>query len=124
VDRHSRLAAIGAVAVLGSLLPRAVLTRVPSTCPIRRITGYPCPSCGMVRSWHSLVRLEPGQALRDHPFGPIVLAAMTAEATAPGFVERGMRRARGLPATYQAGAAIAWFGWWASRLVATWRGRG
>ena len=111
---------IGAAAVVASLLPRAVVTHGPTTCPIRRLTGYPCPTCGMVRSWHSLVRLEPGRAVRDHPFGPIALAALTAEAVAPGIVERGRRR---VPAAVQAGAAVAWFGWWATRLVATYRTR-
>lgn len=78
----------------------------------------------MVRSWHSLVRLEPGRALRDHPFGPVALAAMTAEAWSPGVVERSMRRAGGLPRPLQSAAAVAWLGWWVSRLVATRRSRG
>jgi Protein of unknown function (DUF2752) len=78
----------------------------------------------MVRSWHSMLRFEPGRALRDHPFGPIALAAITAEVLRPGAVERGMQRARGLPAAAQAGAAIAWFGWWGGRLIAVHRSRG
>jgi Protein of unknown function (DUF2752) len=123
VDRRPRLALIGAAAFAGSMVPRAVVAHGPTTCPIRRITGYPCPTCGMVRSWHSLVQLEPGRALRDHPFGPIVLAVMTAEAWSPGVVERSMRRGRALPPAVQAGAAVAWFGWWAERLIATRRSR-
>jgi len=71
----------------------------------------------MVRSWHSLLRLEPARALRDHPFGPIALAAITAETLQPGILERGMRRAREMPAVGRVGAGIAWFGWWSVRLV-------
>jgi Protein of unknown function (DUF2752) len=123
VTPSSRLGLIGLAVGVGALLPRAVITHLPTTCPIRRITGYPCPTCGMVRSWHSVARLDPVQAVRDHPFGPIALAAITAEAWRPGIVERGMRRARGLRPAAKAVAVIGWFGWWGSRLLAAHRAR-
>jgi hypothetical protein len=123
VTRDSRLALIGTAAAIGAVVPRSAIVHLPATCPFLRVTGYPCPTCGMVRSWHSVLRLEPSRALRDHPFGPIALAAITAEALRPGILERGMQRARELPAAAQAGAAIAWFGWWGSRLVAAHRAR-
>lgn len=77
----------------------------------------------MVRSWHSVLRLEPARAVRDHPFGPIALAAVSAEVWRPGVVERAMQRVRGMPPAVQAGAAVAWFGWWGSRLIAAHRSR-
>jgi hypothetical protein len=123
VTPRSRLGLVGLAAAAGALLPRAALTHLPSTCPIRRITGYPCPTCGMVRSWHSVLRLEPAQAVRDHPFGPIALAGIAAEAWRPGILEREMRRASGLPPVVQVGALGAWLAWWGSRLVATRRTR-
>ena len=118
VTPNARLGLIGLAVAVGAVLPRAAVTHLPTTCPIRRITGYPCPTCGMVRSWHSVVRLEPAQAVRDHPFGPIALAAMTAEAWRPGIVEESMRRTRDLPGAVQAVPLAAWFAWWTSRLVA------
>lgn len=120
---NPRLGVIGLVAFVGALLPRAAVTHLPTTCPIRRVTGYPCPTCGMIRSWHSVVRLDPVQAVRDHPFGPIALAAIAAEAWRPGSAERGMQRVRGLPAAVQVGAVAAWLAWWASRLTSVRRGR-
>jgi hypothetical protein len=123
VTPRSRLGLIGLAAAIGAVLPRAVVTHGPTTCPIRRITGYRCPTCGMVRSWHSVVRLDPVQAVRDHPFGPIALAAMTAEAWRPGTLERAMRRTGGLPPVVQVGALGAWLVWWASRLIQTRRAR-
>jgi Protein of unknown function (DUF2752) len=123
VDRASRLRLLALAAAVASVLPRAALTHGPIICPIRRITGYPCPACGMVRSWHSTLQLRPMRALTDHPFGPIALGAIVAEASRPGSVERGMQRARGLPAAVQAGAVLAWLGWWISRLLAARRGR-
>jgi Protein of unknown function (DUF2752) len=120
---NSRLGLLAAAAAVGALLPRAAVTHAPTVCPIRRATGYPCPTCGMVRSWHSVARLDPVQAVRDHPFGPIALVAMTAEAWQPGVLERGMERARGLPAPLQAAPLLVWFGWWASRLVVARRTR-
>ena len=72
----------------------------------------------MVRSWHSLARLDAVQAVRDHPFGPVALAAITAEAWRPGVLEREMRRAHALPGVVRAGALAVWCTWWGSRLVA------
>jgi hypothetical protein len=123
VSPRSRLDLIGLAAAIGALLPRAAVTHAPTTCPIRRITGFPCPTCGMVRSWHSVLRLDPAQAVRDHPFGPIAFAAMIAEAWRPGTLEREMRRAGGMPRAVQVGALAGWLGWWASRLVVTHRAR-
>ena len=123
VPRDPRLGVIGLATLLGALVPRGAVVHLPTVCPVRRLTGYPCPTCGMVRSWHSLARLDPVQAVRDHPFGPAMLAVMAAEAWQPGSVERGMLRARRLPTVVQGGALVAWLGWWGLQLISAHRRR-
>lgn len=37
-------------------------------CPIRALTGFPCPSCGMTRATFDLLRLDFAGAFENHPF--------------------------------------------------------
>ena len=36
-------------------------------CPIRSLTGIPCPGCGMTRAWLAALRLDILGAFRYHP---------------------------------------------------------
>lgn len=36
-------------------------------CPVRNMTGIPCPGCGMSRAWFSLLRLDVAGAFSHHP---------------------------------------------------------
>lgn len=36
-------------------------------CPIRAVTGIPCPGCGISRAWFAAFQLDLRQALRFHP---------------------------------------------------------
>ncbi|HEV8630441.1 MAG TPA: DUF2752 domain-containing protein [Thermoanaerobaculia bacterium] len=49
-----------------------------SFCAWRRVTGIPCPGCGMTRAMAALARGELGAALHLHPFAPLVLAEAAA----------------------------------------------
>jgi len=115
--------ALGALTIGAGLLPRRTLEHLPIVCPFRLITGYPCPTCGMTRSWHSVAQLEPMRAVRDHPFGPLVLGATVIGAWSPAQADMFAVRVGGLPAGVKAMALLAWLGWWASRLVAEHRRR-
>ena len=40
----------------------------PVVCPFRAVTGLPCPTCGLTRAAHSLMRGDLGRALAINPF--------------------------------------------------------
>ena len=66
IDRR----AVAAVLVAGAVvLPSALLRGSPVTCPFRRVTGLPCPACGLTRSWQAAAHLRLGDSLGYHPLG-------------------------------------------------------
>lgn len=44
-------------------------------CPIRHLTGIPCPTCGMTRSFMAIGRGDLNQAVAEHLFGPLLFAS-------------------------------------------------
>jgi hypothetical protein len=42
-------------------------------CPLRAVTGIPCPSCGITRALAHLERGQWAEAVRCHPLAPLVL---------------------------------------------------
>ncbi|MDH6056395.1 DUF2752 domain-containing protein [Umezakia ovalisporum] len=44
-------------------------------CPIRHLTGIPCPTCGMTRSFMAIGRGDWSQAIAEHLFGPLLFAS-------------------------------------------------
>ena len=66
----------GAMLAAGLTLP--VLPGHPSFhCPLRTLTGLPCPLCGLSTSVEETVRLHLGDALAANPLGIVlVLAAL------------------------------------------------
>ena len=47
-------------------------------CPILRVTGIPCPGCGLTRAVILLLRGDLRASLRFHAFAPMVLLAAVA----------------------------------------------
>ena len=69
----------GGLVMLGAA---AVLDRVPGHealgCPLRALTGIPCPLCGMTTSVEETVRLHFGGALDANPAGVAAVACALA----------------------------------------------
>lgn len=53
------------LSILVVLVAAMYLLKIP--CPLNRITGIPCPGCGMTRAYLSLLRLDFAAAFRFNP---------------------------------------------------------
>ena len=52
-----------------------ILDRIFGTCcPLRIVTGYPCPACGTTRSFEALLRFDFKTALWYQPVMPLIIA--------------------------------------------------
>ncbi len=71
-------ALLGAAVLLGALAPRSLWAGIPAFCPILRVTGRPCPTCGLTRSWSALLHGDLGGALAWHGLGPLLLLVLLA----------------------------------------------
>ena len=75
IDRR----AVAAILVAGAvILPRSVVRGSPVICPFRRLTGLPCPSCGLSRSWQAAAHLRLRDSLGYHPLGAATLLGAVA----------------------------------------------
>jgi uncharacterized membrane protein AbrB (regulator of aidB expression) len=85
---RTREARVGAAAMLGvALIWPALPVHPPLACPLRTLTGVPCPMCGMTRAVVALVHGHALQSLRFNPGG--ILVVLLALALVAGFrVER------------------------------------
>ncbi len=110
----------GLAALAGFLLLRAWEPAPGSqntVCPLRRLTGLPCPGCGMTRAFGHLAKGEWAAAASDHLVAFVLAAELGLAWLAWGAALARGRRLR-LPASFE--------GWMLAHLavlVAFWLGR-
>ena len=71
---------------------------LPETCAVKRLTGLPCPGCGLTRCFVSLVHLDLRQAVRYNWAGLILFGMILFQV--PYRILQIRRIRRGLPAWY------------------------
>lgn len=74
-ERRRRLGV--AVLVAAAAVPVARVDSAPVLCPVRRLTGRPCPACGMTRSLVRLMHGDVAGGVRAHPAGSVAAALLT-----------------------------------------------
>ena len=74
----SELRFAGAGLIAGGAALQLSPVHVPILCPLRTLTGIPCPLCGMTTSVEATVRLDLGSAVAANPAGILVVAAAIA----------------------------------------------
>lgn len=78
-DRRSRAAGL-ALATAAPLTAAFILSPAhiedgPIICPFRRLTGLPCPGCGLTRSWVYIAHGDFSRAWAANPFGLLTFLA-------------------------------------------------
>jgi hypothetical protein len=53
--------------------------RLPGLCPLRNLTGLPCPGCGLTRSFIATAHADLTAAFGFHRLGPLLFAALAAQ---------------------------------------------
>ncbi len=73
-QRLNRLGLLGmcAAPIVGSFFYRYGYRLPLLHCPLRALTGIPCPTCGMTRSFTAIAQGDLIQAVQQHLFGPVV----------------------------------------------------
>ncbi|MCF8610934.1 DUF2752 domain-containing protein [Gordonia sp. HY285] len=75
VAESTMLASGGAAAVVAAAcIPVSAVDDGPVICPFRRLTGLPCPGCGLTRAFVYTMHGDLPSAFAAHAFGPVVVA--------------------------------------------------
>jgi len=77
LDDPRQVTAIGVGAVvIAACVPVAGIEDGPVLCPFRRLTGLPCPACGLTRSFVYTMHGHLAEGFQAHFFGPLLVLAI------------------------------------------------
>ena len=76
-------AAVAAIGAVGAISGHGIML-----CHFRRMTGFPCPTCGSTRAVLSLVQGEIARGLAFNPLAVVALAALICAAVVQLFTKR------------------------------------
>lgn len=85
------------------------------SCPLRALTGIPCPSCFLTRATCASLRGDFSGAFQLHAFGPLVAAGLVIWSLAA--MRRQRLGLRGIKPWHLAATALALGAYWAMRLL-------
>ncbi len=80
------VAGVGIAAVAASSLwTTHAVQHGPQLCPLRALTGLPCPGCGLTRSWVFAAHGDLASAFGFNAFGPVFFAVLLVAALVAGW---------------------------------------
>jgi len=91
------------------------------SCPLRALTGIPCPTCFLTRATCASLRGDWHQALQLHAFGPLVAAALLLWSVQA--IRQRQFYPQGLEARHLVVGVLALVAYWATRMgLSNWLG--
>ena len=110
LDRRVLYGGLTAAVTAATLLTPESVEGLPSVCAFRRVTGLPCPGCGLTRSWTLTAHGRVRRAAERHPFGPpTFLVSLLLVMRGPRAVPMGRLPVRQQQAL--TGVAAVWLSW-------------
>ena len=79
---------LGAAGLVAAAVAYPLAPFSPTLCPLRALTGVPCPLCGMTRAIVAAVHGHAGESLAFNPGGFIVLALAVVAILRPAWLAR------------------------------------
>lgn len=67
---------VGAALCAAVAVPPGMVGGGPVLCPFLRLTGLPCPTCGMTRAWVALGHGDWSSAVHLNPLTPVVFGTV------------------------------------------------
>jgi hypothetical protein len=117
------VAGVGVAAVVAAVaLSPAAVANGPELCPFARMTGLPCPACGLTRSWVALAHGDLAASFTFNASGPLFLIAaivVTVCAVVEVLTGRPILRRVRLAVANPVGLAVlvVWFGYGIVRAI-------